>query len=489
MRFLIVIFILGIWGFIIGGCQTNGSGSGFIPTGRIVAVAERISSDTVQVGGPRGSATPGAFVEITNLDTSDFETTNVGDDGSFSVEFDASTEDIFRVVIEEDGIDETIGVSILRDAVARNIAQLGSVPTEIVIREDRAYVVNGFSDNIQVFDLNQSPPQQIGTIVLPPGSDPVAMAFLDDTRAYVANMIGQSVAVVNVLTGQCEAIITLTGGDFSPCQTVFIAVGAFEDPSGVAIANGKVYVTNANLDDFFDPIGNGFVTVINAQTNQFVKRIDSTGQGTNEITGLNGNIYSVNVGDTDFDTDTGDFFCDPASIQSIDVIDTQSDDIADSIFIPLSNQNPFACSPNKLEPTPDGQFGYLGSGLAGVLFKVDLLNNTLIRGADNPIVITSTDDLDATFDVEIRNDGLAFIALFNSDQIAVMDTLDDSVNPFPFITPFPAGLRGDNPNSQFFDGTQDIAIREDGEFPDVFFITGISNQLGSIDTSLILPPE
>jgi hypothetical protein len=490
MRSVIVIFILGIWGFVIGGCEEGGGGgSGFTPTGRIVAVAERSDSNTVQVGGPKGSATPGSTVEITDLDTGEVKTTTVGDDGSFVEGFRASTEDTFRVIVEEDGIDETIGVSIIRDAVERSISRLGSVPTAIEIRGSRAYVLNGFSDNIQIFDLTTNPPEQIGTIVLPVGSDPIAIAFLDDTRAYVANLIGQSVALVNVVTLQCETIIARTGGDFRPCQNVFLAAGAFEDPSGVAVSNGKVYVTNGNLDSFFEPQGNGFITVISVETNQVVRRIDSTGQGTGGITATNGRLYVVNSGDPDFDSATGEFFCDPNSVQSIDIIDPRFDSVVGSIPIPLSDNNPFACNPNRLKPTPDGRFGYLGSGLTGVLFKVDLQNNTLIRGADNPIVVTSTDGLDATFDVEVRDDGLAFIALFNSDRIAVMDTSDDSLNPFPFIAPFPAGLRADNPDSDFFDGIQDLAIRENGGFPDLFFITGISEQLGSIDTSLLLPPE
>jgi hypothetical protein len=50
-------------------------------------------------------------------------------------------------------------------------------------------------------------------------------------------------------------------------------------------------------------------------------------------------------------------------------------------------------------------------------------------------------------------------------------------------------LRADDPNSEFFDGVQNLAIRSDGDFPDLFFITGLSSKLGSVNTSLILPPE
>jgi hypothetical protein len=72
----------------------------------------------------------------------------------------------------------------------------------------------------------------------------------------------------------------------------------------------------------------------------------------------------------------------------------------------------------------------------------------------------------------------------------VFDTANnDEVNPFPFIATFPAGLRADDPNSEFFDGVQNLAIRSDGDFPDLFFITGLSSKMGSVNTSLILPPE
>ncbi|NIP26022.1 MAG: hypothetical protein GWO38_19940 [Phycisphaerae bacterium] len=120
--------------------------------------------------------------------------------------------------------------------------------------------------------------------------------------------------------------------------------------------------------------------------------------------------------------------------------------------------------------------------------KVDLFEGTVINGPSNPIVVTDLSGLNNTADIAIK-DGLLFTTLFNSDQIAVLDTSTDQVNPFPYIVPFPAGIRGDDPNSQLFDGVQSLAIRPgeagvDFTGADIYFITGISEQLGSVDSTL-----
>jgi hypothetical protein len=248
---------------------------------------------------------------------------------------------------------------------------------------------------------------------------------------------------------------------------------------------------NSNLDDFFQPQGNGFITVIDTDTNEVNDDIiKASGVNTSGITLINAKLYVVNRGNTIFDADTDNFTCDSRFPPSIDVINTQSDTIVNTIDIPLNAQNPLVCSPNKVEPTPDGKFGYLGLGLVGALLKVDLENNMVVKGPDDPIIITDDpSELNFTADVKIRADGLGFTTLFNTDQIAVIDTETDTVNPFPFIAPFPAGLKADNADSQFFEGVQNIAMRSEGNFPDIFFIAGLSSKLGSVNTALILPPE
>jgi len=488
---LLVLTCLGL-----AACNDTGGGGGFVPSGSILAVAEKAGSQqTIKVGGLPGAVPSGSTVEVTDIDTGQTKTTTANSDGSFDPTFTGDTDDSFNVVVTDGSevIDDiVIGVTLLSDAVEENLAKLGSVPADIKIRGDRAYVVNGFSDNIQVFDLNQNPPEEIGKIAVPPGSNPISMAFLDDTHAYVANNIGQSVALVNVQTRVCELLIRRGGqaGTTAPCQTVTDVFGipSFEEPVKVAIANGKVFVTNNNLDENFNPMGNGFISVINVPNNQFAGTIQASGVNTTSMVVIGGTLYAMNNGAVFFDPDTNEFTCDFDSPPSIDLINTQTNVLFDTIDIPLSPENPTVCLPNPLVVTPDGRFGYTGLGLVGALLKVDLTSGDVINGTDNPIVITDLDSLNLTADVAIRGN-LLFTTLFDSDQIAVIDTDTDEVSPFPYIAPFPAGIRAFDPGSDLFDGVQSLAIRPgepgaDFDGPDIFFITGISTQLGSVDTTL-----
>ncbi len=491
MRILLTVFIFSFFGAVFLGCDSGGDGGGgFAPIGDIIAVAERAGQNqTIKVGGIEGSVPPGSTVEVTNLSTGETQTTIGLPDGSFDPTFIGNTNNRFNVLVTNSNIveDIDIGVTLLRNAVKRNLATLGSVPADIKIRGTRAYVINGFSNNIQVFELNRNPPQLLETIVVPPGSNPISMDFFGDNQAYVANSSGQSVAIVNISNGACETLIVSAEDQdiTTPCQNVInVPSNTFEEPAGVKIVNNKVYISNNNLDENFSPNGNGFITVLSGETNEVVDIIDTSSANTSSMIEIDNTLYALNNGNILFDLETFEFSCDFDFPPSIDMIDTGTDTVFDTIDIPLSQQNSTVCLPNNLTATSDG-FGYTGLGLVGALLKVDLFEGTVINGPDNPIIITDLSGLNNTADIVIK-DNLLFTSLFNSDQIAVLDTNTDQVDPFPYITPFPAGIRGDDPNSELFDGVQSLAIRPGDNFTgaDIYFITGISAQLGSVDSTL-----
>lgn len=492
MRLILTVFLFSLFGAGLLACSSGGDeGGGFVPTGDILAVAERAGQNqTIKVGGTGGSVPPGSTVEVTNLSTLESQTAFGLADGSFDPTFIGNTNDLFNVLVTNNGnvvLDTVIGVTLLRNAVQRNLAQLGSVPADIKIRGSRAYVINGFSNNVQIFELNQNPPQQIGTIVVPPGSNPISMDFFGDNQAYIANNTGQSVALVNINTGDCETLIVSAEdqGNTAPCQNVInVPSNTFEEPAGVFIINNKVYISNNNLDENFSPLGNGFITVLNAGTNQVIDSINASGANTSSMVEIDEILYVLNNGNILFDFETFEFTCDTDFPPSVDAVNSLNETIIDTIDIPLSQQNPTVCLPNNLSATSDG-FGYTGLGLVGALLKVDLFEGTVVNGTNNPIIVTDLSGLNNTADIAIK-DGLLFTSLFNSDQIAVLDTNNDQVDPFPYFTPFPAGLRSDSPNSELFDGVQSLAIRQGSNFTgaDLYFITGISEQLGSVDTTL-----
>ncbi len=239
MRISLTVFLCCIMELIFIGCDSGGSsGGGFVPTGDILVVAERAGqSQTIKVGGTAGAVPPGSTVEVTNLSTLETKTTFGQPDGSFDPTFTGSTDDLFNVLVSDNGS------IVLGTVIERNLAQLGSVPADIVIRDNRAYVINGFSNNIQIFNINQNPPQQLGTIVVPPGSNPISMDFFGSSKAYIANNTGQSVAVVNIDNGDCETLIVSSEdqGNTAPCQNVInVPSTTFEEPFGVLVFNNKV---------------------------------------------------------------------------------------------------------------------------------------------------------------------------------------------------------------------------------------------------------
>lgn len=376
----------------------------------------------------------------------------------------------------------------LSGIVETDLANLGSAPTKIAIRNGEAYVLNGLSNNIQVFDIDQSPPQEISTLILPPGSDPVAIDFFDDTKGFIANLIGQSVALVNLQTGDCELIILSQEIEVNlNCNQVVVIQNAFEEPSDLKVIDNKLYVTNNNFDEFFQPIGNGFITIIDTETNQLITIVESGGANSGNINMIDDQIYILNSGNFIFDVETSQFMCDPNFPPSISILDTKTDEIIETIDIPLSETNSLVCAPSSMEFTSDKRSAYLGLSLVGAMLKVNLENNAVINGSDNPIVVTDLSGLNTITDVVFSKNGFGFAALFNTDQIAVFDPNTDELNPFPFIEPIPAGIKATNQDSEFFDGVQFLATR-DGSFkgPEIFFITGISSKLGSVDPDLLL---
>ncbi len=487
-------YLLSIIGLIfIAGTMACGGSDGNerqVTSGRIMAIAEQEGDDQlIKVGGGTESVPPGSTVTVTNLSTMETKSTTALPDGSFDPEFQASTDDMFNIEIAQDGqvLDElTVGVTLLTDIVQNNLGTLGDVPSALEIRNGIAYVVNGFSDNIQRFDLTGPTPQELSPIAVPPGSDPVSLE-LSGTTAYTANLIGQSVTLLNLETGECELMYARQEpSESSGCSQEIILENAFEDPSGVVRIGEKLYVSNNNFDEFFFPNGNGFVTVIDTETHQISSFIESDGANPGDMKLIGDDLYVLNTGNFIFDSETGEFQCDSEFPPSVTIIDTETDMIKDTIEIQLSADNPLVCAPGSMSITPDNNFAYLGLSLVGGMLKLDIQNGTVIRGTSDPISFTDLSGLNSVTDIGFNQDGLGFAVLFNSDQIAAFNPDSDELNPFPFVQPIPAGIKAINPDSEFFDGVQFIDFRNDMPTgPEMYFITTLSSQLGAVDTQLL----
>ncbi|MZE79601.1 Ig-like domain repeat protein [Streptomyces xinghaiensis] len=107
----------------------------------------------------------------------------------------------------------------------------GSGPSSVAVSGGFAHVVNSGSATVSVIDTATL--LVTDTIVLPPGTEPVAVAIADDGRAYVTDYAGDVALVIDTAT-----------------HAILYTVAAGTTPYGIAVApGGDIYVTNYTVGE------------------------------------------------------------------------------------------------------------------------------------------------------------------------------------------------------------------------------------------------
>ncbi len=122
-------------------------------------------------------------------------------------------------------------------------------PNHLVIQGERAYVVNSQVNTVQVVDLSEpSQPKTVYEIPTGEGTNPYFAAFDEAGTLWVTLLLTNQVLPLEIgeNAGVAGAPIDLP-----------TAEGSQPFPAGLAIVEGTVYVTLNNLDDAWQPAGNG----------------------------------------------------------------------------------------------------------------------------------------------------------------------------------------------------------------------------------------
>ena len=154
-------------------------------------------------------------------------------------------------------------------------------PRTIAALERFAIVPLGDIDQVAVVDLLRR--ALVHRIPLPAASGATGAIMINDSIGYVANSLRNTVSQVNVLSR----------------QTAEVPAGVY--PQGFALARGRLFVLNGNLDATGEPIGASWLTVINPATNEHAPGVDSvplTGPGHAAFATVAGDglLYIVNRG-------------------------------------------------------------------------------------------------------------------------------------------------------------------------------------------------
>jgi hypothetical protein len=172
--------------------------------------------------------------------------------------------------------------------------------------------------------------------------------FVDDTTIVAANT--NTNVLGKMTTGQTADAITST-------------VGVCNGPTAVAAASGRIFATCSNLDENFNPAGNGVVTVVDAKTFTVLGNVTSGGtNSTDAAVGPDGLLYVVNTGD----------FVNPGSLTIIDPATRQ-----------VVTTAQMGVAPGAIWIDNNG-LAYISSASEGT-FVWNTKTRTFVRGPDNPV--------------------------------------------------------------------------------------------------------
>ena len=153
-------------------------------------------------------------------------------------------------------------------------------PTGMSVRGRQAAVPLGDAASVALVDLQTATVKRFFTFA---SGNATGSAFVNDTMVVAANLLTNVVG--RFTTGQAAATIA---------NTVTVA----PKPTAIAVTGGRVFVVSSNLDQNFQPIGNGIVTAIDPATMNVVGTATMGGTNSTDVSvGPDGLLYVVNTGD------------------------------------------------------------------------------------------------------------------------------------------------------------------------------------------------
>ena len=236
----------------------------------------------------------------------------------------------------------------IKKAVKNDIITIGSTPNDIQIQHNLAYVVNTYSNNIQIINLLEQ--NSAGEISVGSGTLPEKIAFINSFKAYVTCNGPDQVVVLNLNT-----------------KSVTSKIKVQSKPWGITIINKKAYVANSaavtNWVTFKTTYGDSSVSVIDTTTDQVIKTIKVATNATEITTDGNSKVLVIS---------TGDYAMIPGQLT---IINANTDEIEKTVKLKTT---PGAIIVNRKQ-----QIAIINTATGAMVY--DLVQNKLVRDKNNPI--------------------------------------------------------------------------------------------------------
>lgn len=206
------------------------------------------------------------------------------------------------IVIMNGGASTISILDIEEDTVYNDIAATGVYANQIRMKNGKLYCVNSGSSNITVYSTSSWAPES--PISLPFLSNPMEMAFVNDSIAVVSSLLRDEIYKINLNT-----------------KTIIDTAAAGDAPAPIVVSNGKVYVANTAYQPLSYSYGQGTVTVYDGET---LDSLSTLQVGTNPqgmAVDASGNVHVLC---------TGNYF---SEFGAVSIIDSQNDTVTATVNV------------------------------------------------------------------------------------------------------------------------------------------------------------
>lgn len=205
-----------------------------------------------------------------------------------------SAEDVRQGLVIVNNLAETLSVKDSTGRMHNNVQLTGASPNAILSDPPYIYVVNSLSNSIQVLDASSL--ATVREISVGPGKNPMCLGLIYSKLIAVSGFLAQTLDIVDIQAGQVLKSIDLSG---IPLPRDVPAIGGKAYPYAVAVANGRIFVTLANLTDHYGGLaaaGPGVVAVLDAVNYTLIKSVELAGADPMAAQPYGGRVYIACAG-------------------------------------------------------------------------------------------------------------------------------------------------------------------------------------------------
>jgi len=368
-------------------------------------------------------------------------------------------------------------VSWLGDRVTTPLFSTGAGPNDMVFGNDSLYVANSLDNTVVRYGLAG---EVLGTYAFDEGASPSYLGLKDNRLYVVCNGTNQVVAVDAMRLEPFDPAqeFTITAAQVPAPLDPIIYIG----PSQPIVVDDLVCVPQSNITSFGPPLTDYFgslCTCIESSPAGQTLFDDFILEGYNAQFGVfdeqASNLYIVSTGPISFDDNWHPFTTGPSYITNHGYIVYGN---GEREFYMQQSVSLGRIGAGRIALDPASTDAALGNSLNGNLYIANLPERTVLRGEDNPIVLT--EEFTYVSDVAYTPDGKYILATsFNTDELYVVNAQTDEVNPGPYPAPFDLSL-----DPELMAGCANIEIdptpRASGGY-DVYVLYGLANAVAKVE--------